>query len=79
MISEPLGDVCAVESMRQKWKQFSLMISKPAWLFALSNPSVTRGSSFIDDFSDPRGCLRCRIRASTVQAVLLMISETAAA
>jgi hypothetical protein len=50
MISEPLGDVCAVESMRQKWKQFSLMISKPAWLFALSNPSVTRGSSFIDDF-----------------------------
>jgi len=42
----------------------------------LSNPCVTCGSSFVDDFRVPRGCLRCRIHASPVEAVLLMISES---
>ena len=29
MISAALGAVCAVESIRHQWKQFSLMISEP--------------------------------------------------
>ena len=44
-------------------------------MFGLSNPSVTRGCSFIDDIVVPRGCLGGRIQASPVDAVLLMISE----
>ena len=55
--------------------QFLLMISRPTWLFALSNPCVTRGSSFVDDFRSHRGCLRCRIHGSRVEAVSLMISK----
>jgi hypothetical protein len=30
--------------------QFSLMISKNTWLFALSNACVNRSSSFVDGF-----------------------------
>ena len=49
---------------------FSLIISETTGVFALSNPCVTRGSSFVEDFSDGidsvfddyfsvhRGCLR---------------------
>jgi len=56
-------------------------------LFALSNPCLTRGSRFVDDFlfcSDSvfvddfvahMGSLRCRIHASRVEAVALRISE----
>jgi hypothetical protein len=45
-------------------------------VFALSNPCVTRGSSFVEDFWGHRGFLRCRIHASPVKAVSLMISES---
>ena len=51
------------------------MISESLGLFGLSNPSVTRGRSFVDDISVPRACLGCRIQASPVDAVWLMISE----
>ena len=37
---------------------------------------MTRGWSFVDDISVPRGCLGGRIQASPVDAVLLMISES---
>ena len=59
--------------------QFSLMIFFiPNGLFALSNTCVTRGSSFVDDLRVRRCCLRCRIHASPVEAVSLMISDSAA-
>jgi hypothetical protein len=48
----------------------------PNGLFALSNTCVTRGSSFVDDLRVRRCCLRCRIHASPVEAVSLMISES---
>jgi hypothetical protein len=41
----------------------------------MSNPSVTRGCSFVDDIWVPRRWLGCRIQASPVDAVWLMISE----
>jgi len=55
----------------------------------MCNPCVTRGSSFVDDFSvgsesvfiddfyAHMGCLRCRINASPVEAVSLKMSEAA--
>jgi len=52
MISESLGVVWAVETMRH------------------------RDSSFVDDFSIPRGCLGCRIHASPVTTICFMISES---
>jgi hypothetical protein len=47
-------------------------------LFALSNPFVTRGSSFVEDFGGHMGCLLCLIHASPVEAVSLMISDSVA-
>jgi hypothetical protein len=47
-------------------------------LFALSNPFVTRGSSFVEDFGGHLGCLLCLIHASPVEAVSLMISDSVA-
>jgi hypothetical protein len=59
-------------------------------LFALSNPCVTRGSSFVEDFlfvwdsvfEDDciarMGSLRCRIQALPVEGVSLMICESPA-
>jgi len=44
-----------------------------------SNPCVTSGSIFVDDFSSRMGCLRCRIHALSVEAVSLKISEAAGA
>jgi hypothetical protein len=77
--------------MCHRWKQFRCWFLRLQGLFALSNPCVTCGSSFVDDFWDgsdsvfvdnfwARMCsLRCRIHASPVEAVLLMISEYAGA
>jgi len=48
-------------------------------LFALSNPRVTSGSSFVEDFRGRKGYLRSRINASPVEAVSLKISEAAGA
>jgi hypothetical protein len=48
--SEAARAVCAVECMRHPWKQFWLKISEAQGLFTLSNPCVTRGSSFVEDF-----------------------------
>jgi len=102
MISETLGADCSVESKRHQWKQFHWWLFRPQRMFALWNPCVTRGTSFIDDFSVPRaicdvesmchpwnqfrwwflrpqGCLRCRILASPVEAVSLMICEVTGA
>ena len=74
--------------MRHPWKQFHWRFLRPQGLFALSNPRITHGSSFVDNFwvgSDLvfnvdfwvcRGCLCCRIHASPVEAVSLMISES---
>jgi hypothetical protein len=56
----------------------SMNISEAAGLFALSNPYVTRGSTFVDDFCGHLGCLLCLIHASPVEAVSLMISDSAA-
>jgi hypothetical protein len=50
MISEVIRFFCAVESMCHPWKQFRWWFLRPQGLFALSNPCVTRGSSFVDDF-----------------------------
>jgi len=83
--SQSTGAVCAIESMRHPWQQFRWWFLSPQGLFALSNPCVTRGSSFVDyfwvgrdsvfvdDFWSQRGSLLCRIHASPVEAVLLMI------
>jgi len=63
---------------------------RPEGLFALSNPCLTRGSRFVDDFlfcSDSvfvddfkahMGSLRCQIHASPVEAVSVMISDSTA-
>jgi hypothetical protein len=56
----------------------SLMLSETLGLFALSNPRVTRGSTFVDDFCGHMACLLCLIHASPVEAVSLMISDSAA-
>jgi hypothetical protein len=64
MISEAPWTVCAVQSTRHPWKQFRWWFLRPHGLFALSNPRVTRGSSFVDDFWRHMGCLRCRIHVS---------------
>ena len=45
-------------------------------LFALSNPCVTPGSTFVDDLGGPMGCLLCLIHASPMEAVSLMISDS---
>jgi len=47
-------------------------------LFALSNPYVTCGSTFVDDFCGHMGCLLCLIHALPVEAVSFMISDSAA-
>jgi hypothetical protein len=73
MSYESLGAVCAVESMYHPWNQFSRWFLRLEGLFTLSNSCVTCGSSFVDDFWGHRGCLRCRIHASRVEAVSLMI------
>jgi len=75
MISESLGAVCAIESMHHLWKKFRWWFMRPEGLLALSNPCVTCGSSFIDDFWGHMGYLRSRIHASPVKAVSLMIFE----
>jgi hypothetical protein len=49
-ISEAAGAVRAVESMRHPWKHFRWWFRRPEGLFALSNPCLTIGSSFVDDF-----------------------------
>jgi hypothetical protein len=51
--------------------QFSSMIYEATGLFALSNPCVTRGNSFVNDFEGRRGCLRCQIHASPLEAVFV--------
>ena len=56
----------------------SLMISEALGQFALSNPCVTRGSTFVDDFCGHMGWLICLIHASPVEAVSLMIFDSAA-
>ena len=81
-ISEAAGAMCAVESMRHPWKQFRCRFLRPQGLLALSNPCVTGGRSFVDDFIVDdfyahMGCLRYRIQASPVEAVSLKISEAA--
>jgi hypothetical protein len=88
MISVAIGVVCSVESMRHPWKHFRWWFLSRQWLsirwwflspqelYALSNPQVNRGSSFVDDFCGYRGCLLCRIHASPVEALLLMIFES---
>jgi len=76
MISKSLGVVCTVESMRHPWKQLHWWFLMPQGLFAMSNPWVTPGSSLVDDFLPIMGSLRCRIHASYVEAVSLMISES---
>jgi len=53
-------------------------ISEAAGLFALSNPCVTRGTTFVDDFCGQMGSLLCLIHASPMEAVSLMISDSAA-
>jgi hypothetical protein len=73
MISESIGGVCAVESMCHPWKQFHWGFLRAHGIFALSNPCVTCESSFVDDFWVHKGCLRCRIHMSPVEAVSLMI------
>jgi hypothetical protein len=50
IISESIGAVGAVKSMRHHWKQFRWWFLRPQGLFALSNLCVTHGSSFIEDF-----------------------------
>jgi hypothetical protein len=55
------------------------MLSETLRLFALSNPCVTRGSTFLDDFYGHMGCLLCLIHASPVEAVSLKISEAVGA
>jgi hypothetical protein len=47
----------------------------PQGVFGLSNACVTRDSSLIYYFYVPSGFLRCRIQASPVEAVLLVISD----
>jgi hypothetical protein len=37
---------------------------------------VASDSVFVDDFEAHMGCLRCRMHASPVEAVSLMLSET---
>jgi len=66
MISKPTWAICAVESMRHSWKQFCWWFLRRQWLsfrswfvrpqgfFVVSNPCVTRGSSFVEDFWVPR-------------------------
>ena len=78
MFSESIGAVCAVESTRHPWLQFRWWFLSQKGLFALSNPYVTRGSSFVDDFWGHLGFLCCRIHASSVAAVSLRISQTTA-
>jgi hypothetical protein len=56
MISEATGAVCAVQCLGHPWKQSRWWFLRPKMLIALSNPCVTRGSSFVDDFWVPRGC-----------------------
>jgi hypothetical protein len=53
---------------RSPVEEVSLKISKARGAFALLNQSVTRDSSFVDDFLVPRGWLRCQIPASPVEA-----------
>jgi hypothetical protein len=49
-ISDAAGAGCSVECMRHHWKQFRCRFLRPEGFFALSNPCVTHGSSFVDDF-----------------------------
>jgi len=62
--------------MRHPWKQFLWWYLSPYGVFALSNPCVTRGSSFVDDFWALRRYLCCWIHASPVEAVSLIISKS---
>jgi len=48
-------------------------------MFSLSNPCVTRGRSFFDDFLVPRGSLRCWSHESPLEAISLMIYESTGA
>jgi len=84
-ISESTRVVCADESTPHLRKQFrwrylslqrlsfrSLFLSQLG-LCALTNPSVTCWSSFVDDFWVNRGSVRCQIHASLLEADSLMI------
>jgi len=64
IISESIGVVCAVESMCHPWKQF------------LVDFRVGSDSVFFDGFVTHMGCLHCRIHASPVEAVSLIIFES---
>jgi hypothetical protein len=88
--NDSTGDVCGQESRHHLWKYFHWWFLSLQVLCTLSNQRVTFGIGFIDDFllgSDlvfvyyflvNRGCVRCRIQASPLQAVSLKISESAA-
>ena len=54
---------------------FLMLFLSPQGLFALLNPCVTRGSSFVDDFCVHRGSFHCRIHVSPMEAVSLRISK----
>jgi len=87
-ISESLGAFYADESTRHLWKQFRWLFLSQQGLCAVTNPCLTYGSSFVDDFwvcSNSvfvdyflvnRGIVRSQIQASPVEAISLMISET---
>jgi len=101
-ISEPTGAVCADESMCQLWKQFrwwflsqqrlsfSRLFLTQQGLCALTNPCITCGCSFLDNFwvgNDSvfldyfwitRGYVRWWINVSPVEAISVTISESAA-
>jgi hypothetical protein len=65
-----------LESMHHPWKHFRWCFLRPQGLIALSNSCITRESSVVDDFWGHRGCLRCPMLGSPVEAVSLMISKT---
>jgi hypothetical protein len=87
-ISESLGAFYADESTRHLWKQFRWLFLSQQGLCTVTNPCLTYGSSFVDDFwvcSNSvfvdyfwvnRGIVCSQIQASPVEAILLMISET---
>jgi len=73
MIYESLGVVSAFKSMCHPSNHYSRWFLRPEGLFAMSNPCLTCGSSFVDDFWGHMGYLRCRIHASPVQAIFINV------
>ena len=100
--SKSTGDGGTEESTRHLWNRFLWRFQRRQWLNfhwlflsqhgmgALTNPRVTVGSSFVDDFPVGidlvvvdfffvnRGCESFRFHASPLEGVLVMISELAA-